>query len=147
MLYSVNNRGRIVGGYVDASGNIQQFLLDNGVYTPIDYPGAAFTVPFDINDRDQVVGTYLDTAGTPNGFVLDDGVYTKIDISAFPSGQLLGLNDRGQIVGGYQDAGGKVRGLLRDAKGGFTTFFAPQAVSETAALDINDRRQIVGVFR
>jgi hypothetical protein len=55
-------------------------------------------------------------------------------------------NDRGQIVGGYRDAGGKVRGLLLD-RGAFTAFDAPDAVSETGALDINDRRQIVGVFR
>jgi hypothetical protein len=50
-------------------------------------------------------------------------------------------------VGGYLDPDGKVRGLLRDAKGGFTTFFAPQAVSQTGALDINDRHQIVGIYR
>jgi uncharacterized membrane protein len=104
-------------------------------------------VPFDINDRDQVVGSYLDAAGTPNGFLLGNGVYTKIDTSAFPSAQLFGLNDRGEIVGGYLDPDGKVRGLLRDAKGNFTTFFAPQAISQTGALDINDRRQIVGIFR
>lgn len=126
------------------------FLLHKGAggpFTPIDYPGAAFTVPFDLNDRDQVVGSYLDAAGKPQGFLLDDGVYTVIDTSAYPSAQLLGINDRGEIVGGYLDPDGKVRGLLRDTKGSFTTFFAPQAVSQTGALDINDRRQIVGIYR
>jgi hypothetical protein len=51
------------------------------------------------------------------------------------------------VNGADLDPDGKVRGLLRDAKGSFTTFFAPQVVSQTAALDINDRRQIVGIFR
>jgi hypothetical protein len=94
-----------------------------------------------------VVGSYLDAAGKPQGFLLDDGVYTVIDTTAYPSAQLLGINDRGEIVGGYLDPGGKVRGLLRDAKGGFTTFSAPQAASQTGPFDINDRRQIVGIFR
>jgi hypothetical protein len=129
--YRSNNRGQVVGAYVDAAGKSQHFQLDKGGFTPIDYPGAAFTVPFDINDRDQVVGSYLDAAGKPQGFLLDDGVYTVIDTAAFPSAQLLGLNDRGEIVGGYLDPDGKVRGLLRDAKGSFTTFSAPQAVSQT----------------
>jgi len=53
----------------------------------------------------------------------------------------------GKIVGGFVDPDGKVRGLLRDDKGSFTAFFAPQAVSQTGALDINARRQIVGIFR
>jgi uncharacterized membrane protein len=147
VLIAINNRGRIVGGYVDAAGKSQHFLLDKGDFTPIDYPGASLTVPFDINDRDQVVGSYLDAAGKPQGFRLDDSVYSIIDTSAYPSAQLLGLNNRGEIAGGYRDPDGKVRGLLRDAKGNFTTFFAPQATSQTGALDINDRRQIVGIFR
>jgi hypothetical protein len=42
-------------------------------------------------------------------------------------------NNRGQVVGGYLDSGGKIRGLLRDAKGAFTTFLAPQAASQTTA--------------
>jgi hypothetical protein len=31
--------------------------------------------------------------------------------------------------------------------GNFTTFSAPQASSQPGGLDINDRRQIVGIFR
>jgi hypothetical protein len=117
VLFSINNRGRIVGGYQDAGGTVQHFLLDKGVFTPIDYPGAAFTVPFDLNDRDQVVGSYLDAAGKPQGFQLDDGVYTMIDTSAFPSAQLLGLNDRGEIVGGYLDLDGKAHGPAAGRQG------------------------------
>jgi hypothetical protein len=39
------------------------------------------------------------------------------------------------------------RDLLRDAMGSFTTFFAPQAASQTRALDVNDRRLNVGILR
>jgi hypothetical protein len=59
--YRSNNRGRIIGAYVDTAGKSQPFLLDMGAggpFTPIDYPGAAFTVPFDINDRRQIVGIF-----------------------------------------------------------------------------------------
>jgi len=56
-------------------------------------------------------------------------------------------NNRGQVVGGYLDAGGRVRGLLGTPRAPFTTFDDPDATSQTGALDINDRRQIVGVFR
>jgi hypothetical protein len=41
VLYSINNRGRIIGAYVDAAGKSQHFLLHKGAggpFTPIDYP-------------------------------------------------------------------------------------------------------------
>ena len=37
----INNRGQIVGAYIDAEGTIHGFLLDDGVFTPIDHPDAA----------------------------------------------------------------------------------------------------------
>jgi hypothetical protein len=127
------------------------FRLANGVFTTIDGPGASLTVPYRSNNRGQVVGAYVVPDGTPggrtHGFVLDKGKVRTLDGPGGALTELFGINDRGQIVGGYQDAGGKVRGLLRDAKGAFTTFDAPDAVSQTGGLDINDRRQIVGIFR
>jgi hypothetical protein len=68
---------------------------------------------------------------------------------AFPGASLTvpyRSNNRGQVVGTYQDAGGTVHGLLL-GRGTFTSFDAPDAASQTGALDINDRRQIVGIFR
>jgi hypothetical protein len=82
-----------------------------------------------------------------HGFRLANGVYETIDVPGASLTVPYRSNNRGQVVGGYLDAGGKVRGLLGDTKGTFTTFDDPDATSQTGALDINDRRQIVGVFR
>jgi YD repeat-containing protein len=123
------------------------FRLDKGAYETIAFPGASLTVPYRSNDRGQVVGSYLDAAGAPHGFLLEDGVYTEIETPGFPRAQLLGINDSGRIVGGYVDDGGTVHGLMRDERGRFTTFDAPGATTATGAIDINDRRQIVGIVR
>lgn len=85
--------------------------------------------------------------GRTHGFLLDKGKARTVDGPGRALTELFGINDRGRVVGGYVDAGGKVRGLLRDAKGTFTVFDAPMAASQTGPLDINDRRQIVGVYR
>jgi uncharacterized membrane protein len=123
------------------------FRLDKGAYETIALPGASLTVPYRSNDRGQVVGSYLDAAGAPHGFLLEDGVYTEIETPGFPRAQLLGINDSGRIVGGYVDDGGTVHGLMRDERDRFTTFDAPGATTATGAIDINDRRQIVGIVR
>jgi hypothetical protein len=47
----------------------QGFLLDKGVYSIIDVPGASTTIPFSINNRGEIVGTYVDAGGpTAGGF-------------------------------------------------------------------------------
>jgi len=127
------------------------FRLDKGTYETIAFPGASLTVPYRGNNRGQVVGAYILPDGTPggrtHGFVYERGRFQTVDGPPRALTELLGINDRGEIVGGYLDLDGKARGLLRDAKGNFTTFSAPQASSQTGGLDINDRRQIVGIFR
>jgi hypothetical protein len=46
-----------------------RFLLDDGIFTTIDVPGATFTEPIGINTAGQIVGDYLDASGTQHGFL------------------------------------------------------------------------------
>jgi hypothetical protein len=62
-IIGINNRGQMVGVYIDAGGIVQGFLMDKkGVVTAIDHPDASpppfGTVPFGINDRGQIVGSF-----------------------------------------------------------------------------------------
>jgi hypothetical protein len=83
------------------------FLLDKGVFTTIDAPGASLTSVLDINDRGQMVGAYRDDQGITHGFLLDDGVFTPIDApDAASESVLFDINNRGQMMGTYVDAGG-----------------------------------------
>src|SRR5439155_22017742 len=56
----INAHGQIVGSYSDAAGNNHSFLLDDGTFTTIDFPGAPYTKAVGINDRGQIVGGYLE---------------------------------------------------------------------------------------
>lgn len=98
--------GQIVGWYIDSSGQAHGFLLDGLVaFTPIDYPGAAFTAAYGINNSGEIVGTWLDSNGANHGFLLSGGTYTSIDDPS-SAGETFAtaINDAEQIVGRYQDA-------------------------------------------
>jgi Protein of unknown function (DUF3466) len=60
----INNKGQIVGAFaVDPPNDrpqINGFLLDDGKFTVIDFPGAKGTQIWSINDRGQMAGFYLD---------------------------------------------------------------------------------------
>jgi uncharacterized membrane protein len=155
--FGINNRGRIVGDYIDAGGTAHGFVRDKGrgarrvegVFTTIDVPGAPDTLVLAINNRDQIVGASIDGENTKRGFLLEEDEFTGIDhpdaTSEVRGGgtALYGLNDRGQIVGQYSDS--SCHGFLLDGDT-FTTIDNPDALFATGAADINDRGQIVGFY-
>src|SRR5918996_3635685 len=95
----VNDRGHVLGHYVDSDGTTHGFLWRDGRFTTLDVPGATSPTPVDINDRGDVVGLYVDTAGALQGFLHRNGRYRIISAPGAPKSVALGINDRGQIVG------------------------------------------------
>jgi probable HAF family extracellular repeat protein len=65
----INNRGQIVGRFVDATGTTHGFLRDKDGFTTIDVPGALATNPTKLNDRGQIVGISFDAGGIRHGFL------------------------------------------------------------------------------
>lgn len=62
--YAINNRGHVVGFYLDADQVRHGFLFKNGAYTRIDHPLASSdTQAHDLNDRGRIVGLYERVAG------------------------------------------------------------------------------------
>jgi probable HAF family extracellular repeat protein len=133
VVWDIDNRGRMVGTYVDAQGPTQGgfthgLVIDaDGVFTTVDVPGPLETEIFGINERGQVVGAFLDPSGITRGFLLDDGVFTPIDAPGAATETVrFEINNRGQILGGYVDAGGTRRSFVLD-DGVFTDFAIPAA--------------------
>jgi probable HAF family extracellular repeat protein len=122
LALGINDRGQIVGTFRDAEGVLRGFLLDQGVFTPInvDVPGATRTEPTGINNRGQIVGNFTDAKGVRRGFLLDQGVYTPIDVPGATSTVVYGINAHGQIAGFFVDAQGMhgFCGTVRPGRGG-----------------------------
>lgn len=64
----INNRGTIVGGWVDAASNVHGFVLRKGRYTIIDIPNSISSSILSINDFGDIVGKYQDTSFGEHGF-------------------------------------------------------------------------------
>jgi uncharacterized membrane protein len=140
----INNRGQIVGSYDTPGFIVRGFLLDQGRYETINFPGSLRTIALRINARGQILGNYEDARGGCHGFLLDKGEFTRIDFPGVAT-QALGLNDKGQAVGAIEVGGGRVRAFLFD-RGDYSIIDVPGA-GNASAVDINNRRQIVGAYR
>ncbi len=105
-----------------------------------------FTSTPGINDRGDIVGDYaFDLIGPSfsHGFILRNGQFTSIpDPPGLVNPNVHGINNRGDIVGFGYDASGAPHGFMFDGTN-FTSIDVPGA-SQSIALGINDRGQIVG---
>jgi uncharacterized membrane protein len=139
----INDRGDISGICENDAGE-HGFLLRNGEFTLIDFPGATNgTLVTSINNRGDVAGFYRDDADVRHGFLLRKGRYTTIDPPGSEYTAVEGIDDLGRLVGFYCDAV-DCRGFVRDARG-FRDIVFPES-GGTGAWDINVLGRIVGGY-
>jgi uncharacterized membrane protein len=103
----INNRGQIVGSYIDAAGNYHGFRRSRkgAVRTLPEAPGAEPTAggtqPAAINNRGEIAGLAYEADGGSRGFLLEDGEFTPIDGPDAVFTRPLDIDNRGRIVGDY----------------------------------------------
>ena len=110
------NSSAIVGSY-STSTALHAFLLQGGVLTSLDFPGAIFSDAHSINESGEVIGIYEDIDFQEHGFLWQGGAFVAtfdlqnatMQDDAFTR---LSLNDKGQIVGSYSDSKGVHHGFL-----------------------------------
>jgi uncharacterized membrane protein len=68
VAFGLNMLGHIVGSFTDASGNGHGFLDQGGVFTQVNFPGAASTDANGTNVEGFIVGDYFDGSGVEHGY-------------------------------------------------------------------------------
>lgn len=149
----INDFGDVVGRYFDADNNSHGFVLRNGVYQPIDFPGALETTARGIDNLGRITGNYFACTSDscipshPDpleiGFVLDRAGFHTI---FFPGADSTDVWDEvlGTRVGDWSDLEGNVFGYVE--RGGVFTNVNVPASSSTSIRGINVFGVLVGVF-
>jgi hypothetical protein len=147
-LRAINDEG-VIAGFYGANVN-NGFLLTEGKFRTMDFPGAVSTLLRGINNLGDLSGTYsivdlnadefgfiIPRRGPPISFKLADPTGTGIVVG--------GINDLRQLVGYYTDATSTLVGFLRQPSGQFVSIIFPGALS-TQIDGINDCGIVVGVW-
>lgn len=122
MALGVNNRGAIVGAYVDpAAGHYAGFFLSNGNYTSYKVPGYSDTGVEGINSSGDFCG-WVWADPTPSSFVASGLVAYHGNVTVFSVPGAVGtaasaINDRGQVTGIYVDTNNVIHTFTRDPDG------------------------------
>jgi probable HAF family extracellular repeat protein len=117
----INNAGQIVGGYINASGQTNAFVWNNGTLVNLGtLNGGTWSTANAINATGQIVGTSMTGGGGFAAFFSNGTGMTSLCTSCTKSSWANGLNSSGTAVGtfvnssGYQDAAEYVNGSAVD---------------------------------
>src|SRR5262245_37062707 len=143
----INERGDIVGEYIDSSGVVRGFVrFSDGSYSdPIVDPNdtAGFTEGRGITNARIVNGDYVASDGFVHSFILSGGTFTEYDVPGTVQTNLLGINDAGDLTGAFDpDGSGIFQGFI-DSRGTITSFSVPGAAGGTNAYEINNSKHLL----
>ena len=101
----INERGDIVGVFIDSSGVERGFVRfsDGSFSDPIADPNdtVGFTEGRGINNLRTVCGNYLGSDGNNHGFFLSGGTFTGYDVPGAVFTAVLSINNPGDFTGTF----------------------------------------------
>jgi uncharacterized membrane protein len=145
----INERGDVVGEYIDSSGVTRGFVrFSDGSYSdPIVDPNdtVGFTEGRGINNSRTVAGDYVISDGTVHSFFWSAGTFTEYDVPSTVQTNLLSINDTGEFTGGFDPGSGIFQAFI--GLGGTITSWSVPGALLTLAYEINNNGKLaVGYF-
>ena len=141
----INDKGEIVGLYLDSADLTHGFSKIGTKYTSIDVKGDTNTVAWGVNNTGQITVYATNSAGAFDSFLLTGKNFKKIDNpGAGPTGTIVHTpSNKGDIDGTYYDTAGTEKGWLLH-KGKYYDVVDPGGVSRADGL--NDKSELVGRY-
>ncbi len=150
----INDKGVVVGSYVDSAGVTHGFALSGKKYTTLDVPGSAsYSVAWSINNSGVIAVYGLDSSGNYISFTTKNNGKTYTPFSYSGAGTLgtviHAVSNKGDIVGTYFDSNSLGKGVLLH-KGKYYPFQEKNdcgtSPCSTRADGLNGALQIVGRY-
>jgi uncharacterized membrane protein len=144
LAFGLNNKGKVVGSFVNAKSVYEGFIYDGTKYKKLVFSKSTpLTQANGINDSDVVVGNYTASDGSTHGFLLKGGKLTSYDVNRGVPTYIYGINNAGNFVGYSQKQGKRANSFVNI--GGAVKQFTFQG-DYTYAAGINNKNEIVGWF-
>jgi hypothetical protein len=100
---AISDTGVIVGSFVPRGAQPpfpdHGFVLANGVYKTIDYPGADRTFLTDVNSSGVIVGTWYQGGALGGGFLYVNGAFKNVFGPHGETTGVAGINNAGDVTG------------------------------------------------
>jgi hypothetical protein len=144
----INDKGEVVGLYLDSTNSSHGFSKIGTKYTSIDVKGETNAVAWGVTNKGQITVYATNSAGAFDSFLVTGKTFKNINNPKAKGG--LGTivhtpNNKGDIDGTYYDSAGNERGWLLHA-GKYYDVSDPSGPNITRADGLNDTLVIVGRY-
>lgn len=143
----INDKGDVVGMYLDSSGAYHGFVKKGSTYTSIDVTGDTGTEAWGINNSGDIAVFAISSAGGYDSFIYNGKTFKKVsDPSAGASGTIIRIvNNKSDAAGVYFNSAGLEIGFLLHG-GKYYNVEDPKADNDTRPDGLNDNLKIVGRY-
>jgi hypothetical protein len=143
----INDKGNVVGLYLDSASTQHSFVKVGSKYTSFDVTGDTTTTAWAINNSGQIAVFAINTAGGYDSFLYNGKTFKKIsDPKAGSTGTIArSLNNKGDVAGAYFNSSSDEVGFLRHA-GKYYDVVDPKGDNVTKPDGVNDTLEIVGRY-
>lgn len=142
----INDKGDVVGLYLDSASTQHGFVKKGKKYTSIDVSGGTSSEAWGINNSGQIAVFALGSSGYES-FIYNGKTFKAVsDPNAGTSGTIARIiNNKGDVAGAYFDSGGFEVGFLLHG-GKYYDVKDPSANNNTRPDGLNDKLEIVGRY-
>jgi hypothetical protein len=142
-----DDKGDVVGAYLDSGGTQHGFLLKSGKYTNLDVPKHMYPNAWSVNNSGVVSIFAQNSAGNVDSFLFNGKTYKNVNVPGATDSLIGTIDDSGdRIYSIVSGAGNQGAFYLATEKGGFYTFSDPSGVGQTLASGLNNKLEIVGNY-
>jgi hypothetical protein len=143
----INDKGVVVGLYLDSASVQHGFVKKGTNYTSIDVAGDTSAEAWGINNSGQITVFALNSLGGYDSFLYNGKTFKKVSApKAGTSGTIARIvNNKGDVAGAYFDSSGFEVGFLRHG-GTYYDVKDPKANNNTRPDGLNDTLVIVGRY-
>jgi len=144
----INDKGWVVGLYLDSSNLQHGFVKKGSKYTSIDVTGDTSADAYGINNAGDMTVFALNSSGDYDAFIYNGKTFKKVGYpKAGPLGSVAhATNNKGDVDGTYYDSAGDVHGWLLHA-GKYYSLDDPNGCKcDTRDDGINDTLEMVGRY-
>jgi hypothetical protein len=141
----INEKGDIVGTYLNAANISHGFLLKSGKIQTLTAPGAIATAAAGINNDGDIIVNWQDSNGTYYAGLYNGNTYTVQGVPGATMTIAEAINTAGDTSYSWFDSNNVEHGALLYG-GSYYTFSYPNSVA-TESYGLNDKSQIVGAYQ
>jgi probable HAF family extracellular repeat protein len=144
----LNDKGEVVGAFLDTRNVQHAFLFTGTQYITLDVPNHTVPNAWSINSNGRISIFALNTKSLYDSFLFNGKSYTKVNVKGAVNNFIHAIDDSGDRVYTITDSNGDYHGVffLAGPGSGFAEFEFPDA-TETQAFGLSDKLEIVGDYQ